>query len=415
MLALALLGGGVSLVLTLTLFFATQHLTQQLLEESLHAELEDYIARRLRNPQSLPPDARLVKGYVSAHPAQDPRLPVPLIPLTPGGYALTLDDIPCQVIVADRADLRFYMVYDATHILIRAQRFGLLLAGMGLGMVVLSVLVGGWLAWRVTLPVAALAQRVQAADLRAAWPATASTDYGSAEIAALAAAFERQLARLGSFIERERAFTADVSHELRTPLAVIQGAVEVLETVEDLPPPQAERLARIARAVRQATELTAALLALAREENGAAQEQHCAVVPVVQDALDKLRPLIRHKPVTVRWEMQATPEVAAHPMLLFIVVSNLIRNAFAFTEVGTVRVLVEARRVMVCDTGSGIGSGDAAHIFQRYYKGSTSQGAGIGLSLVKRICDRYQWEICLTSAEQGGTQAELVFTPLLET
>ncbi len=412
MLALALLGGGVSLVLTLTLFLATQQLTQQLLEESLRAELEDYIARRLRNPQSLPPDARLVKGYVAAHPAQDPHLPAPLVSLTPGSYALTLDAIPCQVIVADRANLRFYMVYDATHILLRAQRFGLFLAGMGLGMVIMSVLVGGWLARRVTLPVAALAQRVQAADLRAVWPATATTDYGSAEIAALAAAFERQFARLGSFIERERAFTADVSHELRTPLAVIHGTVEVMDAMQPLAPPQAERLARIDRAVRQATELTAALLALAREEHGAAQEQHCAVVPVVQDALDKLRPLIRHKQVTVRWEVQATPEVAAHSMLLFIVVSNLIRNAFAFTEVGEVRIRVEARRVMVCDTGRGIDSGDEAHIFQRYYKGSASQGAGIGLSLVKRICDRYQWEIRLTSEEQRGTQAELVFTPL---
>ncbi len=404
MLALALLGGGVSLILTLTLFWATQQFTHQLLEESLQAELEDYIARRLRNPQSLPPDARLIKGYVSANPAQDRQLPAALAVLLPGNHTLTLEGIPRQVIVADQAGLRFYMAFDATHVLLRARQLGVWLAGLGLGMVVLSVLVGGWLARRVSLPVEALAHRVQAAEAQTDVP----VDYGSAEVAALAAAFERQFARLGSFIERERAFTADVSHELRTPLAVIQSTVEVLETLQDWPAAQAGRLARISSAVRQATELTAALLALAREENGATQEQRCAVAPVVQDALEKLRPLIRHKPVTVRWEVLANPVVAAHPMLLFIVVSNLIRNAFAFTELGEVHIRVEAHRVRVCDSGSGIASADEARIFERYYKGSASQGTGIGLSLVKRICDRYRWEIRLTSVEHQGTQAELI-------
>jgi signal transduction histidine kinase len=50
-------------------------------------------------------------------------------------------------------------------------------------------------------------------------------------------------------------------------------------------------------------------------------------------------------------------------------------------------------------------------VFQRYYKGSASQGSGIGLSLVKRICDRYGWEIAIESREGEGTSARLVFAP----
>jgi signal transduction histidine kinase len=63
----------------------------------------------------------------------------------------------------------------------------------------------------------------------------------------------------------------------------------------------------------------------------------------------------------------------------------------------------------VTDTGSGIHSEEIGKVFQRHFKGSGSTGSGIGLSLVKRICDKYGWETIIESTEGVGTSAQLIF------
>ena len=103
--------------------------------------------------------------------------------------------------------------------------------------------------------------------------------------------------------------------------------------------------------------------------------------------------------------------IPAERMLLSIVVSNLIRNAFSHTPSGTVNISIENNQLIVSDTGSGIPSQEMGKVFQKYFRGSASTGSGIGLSLVKRICDRYGWAIILNSIEGQGTTARLIFVP----
>jgi signal transduction histidine kinase len=66
----------------------------------------------------------------------------------------------------------------------------------------------------------------------------------------------------------------------------------------------------------------------------------------------------------------------------------------------------------VTDTGSGIQEEEIDKVFERHFKGSASTGTGIGLSLVKRICDRYDWQAEIASSAGQGTTIRLVFTPL---
>jgi signal transduction histidine kinase len=96
--------------------------------------------------------------------------------------------------------------------------------------------------------------------------------------------------------------------------------------------------------------------------------------------------------------------------LLEIVVGNLIRNALFNTKSGIVLVRLEAERLIVRDTGVGMRPEELARALERYYKGASSAGAGVGLSLVKRICDRHGWSISLESQEGQGTTAEIDFS-----
>jgi len=295
----------------------------------------------------------------------------------------------------------------------RERRFLFMLAAGVLTMMLFSAVGGWWLSGRITASMTQLARRVGEAA-----PGGEILVLGNAfaddEVGALARAFEHYSARLGAFIERERAFTADVSHELRTPLAVIQGAAEVLQGDGRLNEWQQVRLERIERASRETGVLISALLALAREEasgDGAAVD--CDVAAVAREAVEKLRHLARGRNLGISLEIQAQPVLAAEKVLFAIVVENLLRNALAFTEQGEVSVRVEAGRVMVTDTGRGIHADELARIFQRHYKGAGSQGAGIGLSLVRRICDRYGWEIAIESRAGVGTVAVLAWEAAL--
>jgi signal transduction histidine kinase len=414
-LAFALLGGCVALALAALLFLAFHNLNQRLIDESLRAETEDYIARRDRNPLSLPPTTVSIRGFVANPPQATSDVPAPLAALAPGSYQIRLDGVPYHVAVMDRGEARYWMLFNEVRQRHREQRFLLMLALGVVTMMLFSAVGGWWLSGRITASMTRLAQRVgkaapggEALLLEESFPDNEPED----EVGALARAFERYSLRIGAFIERERAFTADVSHELRTPLAVIQGAAEVLQGDEHLNEWQQVRLDRIERAARETGVLIAALLALAREEAGSGvSAADCDAASVAREAVEKLRYLTRGRAVGVALDIQASPVLAAEKVLFAIVVENLLRNALVFTEHGAVTLRVETGRITVTDTGQGIRAGDLAQIFQRHYKGAGSQGAGIGLSLVRRICDRYGWEIAIESREGVGTVAALVWAP----
>lgn len=409
--AFAWFGALVSLLLAIGLYFSAHDLGKRLIDETLQAEMEDYLARRVRNPQSLPPNTLSLRGYVFAPDAASSEVPAAVQRLAQGQYEVVLDGAPYRTIVTQRGALRYVMVFDEASQLQRESRFAFYLAGGILIMALLSAAGGYWLAGRVIEPVIRLSKEVHDASPEGQSPAL-SEHFTEDELGELARSFDSYLGRLRAFIDRERAFTADVSHELRTPLAVLQGATEVLVGDVLLNPKQRQRIERIERAGRDMTELTTALLLMAREETALAQpDAPCPVKEVLLECVEKHRHLIEGRNAMLALEIESRPNLPCERTLLSIVISNLIRNAFSYTETGKVEILLRADRLLVSDTGIGIKADELARVFQRYYKGATSKGSGIGLSLVKRICDRYGWDLLIESREGAGTSAQLIFTP----
>ncbi|HEY9199121.1 MAG TPA: HAMP domain-containing sensor histidine kinase [Gammaproteobacteria bacterium] len=408
-LAFALFGGLVSLLLATGLSFAVRDLERHLLDEALTAELQDYMARRQRNPDSLPPAAAGVRGYVVENAGDAAALPVELRGLEAGRYSIDRDGIRYRVAVEQRGVTRFYLLYDQTHIKLRQRYFSWLLAGGAVLMALLSALGGGWLAGRVIAPVTELAGRVRALGPDESG-SVLTGDFSQDEVGELARAVEAYRTRLRAFVERERVFTADVSHELRTPLTVIGGAVEVLRADPQLQDAQLVRLARIDRAVHDMTEISGALLILAREERaGGTRAAPCDVAEVLADVVERHRYLLQNKPVELELQVEDHPQLMVERAVLAILLGNLLRNAITHTVQGRIVVRVAQGCVCVHDTGTGITETELPKIFQRYYRGGDSQGAGIGLALVKRICDHYGWTIHAESAPGAGTRIQLSF------
>lgn len=404
----ACFGAFVSVVLAAGLSIAAHDQSRQLMDETLYAEIDDTFNRRARNPYALPPSTVSIRGYILGPGFGTEGVPPELLGLRPGLHQLAIAEVPYRIAVVDKGALRYVMLFNEIDQRQREEQFWSYWIAGTLLMTLVAGGIGWWLSGRMVSPVIELSRRVVAARLEDD-PENVGKGFSDDEIGKLARAFGGYLKRMRSFSERERAFTADVSHELRTPLAIIQGALELLEGDAGLDERQRQRLARIGRAARQMVDLTATLLILAREHSASnASEAECDVAEVVRDVVEAHRYLARPD-VALELVCAAQPRIAAERSLLGIVVANLIRNALNYTERGRVSVLLETHTLCVTDTGHGIPGEEIGKVFDRYFKGSESAGEGIGLSLVKRICERHGWDIAIESPRCGGTTARLIF------
>ena len=407
-LTFAIFGAMISLLLSLGLSFITHRLGENLMDETLRAEIDGYISRRARNPNALLPATISIQGYILSPGKSNDYIPPELASLRDGTYRLALNGISYRVAVEDKNGERYFMLFNEERQREREQMFTVYLAMAALIMTFISSWVGWWLAGRGVAPIRELARRVSRADPGDDTDAVAQ-GFSSDEIGQLAQVFSAYLKRMRDFINRERNFTSDVSHELRTPLTIVQGVLELMEDDKQLQEKQQERIAKIGRANSGMVNLTNALLLMARENTDEADIQTCDVTKVVSVAVESSRHLLS-KDTQVNIINLSHPNIEAERTLLSIVVSNLIRNAFTFTPSGSVSISIDANSVTVKDTGTGIRSEEIGKVFQKHFKGSGSPGSGIGLSLVKRICDRYGWEIIIIGSEGQGTSAQLVFS-----
>jgi len=408
---LAVFGGVVSLTLAAIIYLASQDLERRLIDDTLTAELDDYVVRRERNPHSLPERTATIRAFVITPDGNSTQVPKAVTGLTPGRHRLVLDGIPYRAAVRSVGQQRFAVLYDVSALRRREQGFLLMLAVSVLMITVISAFAGRWLASRTIAPVTELIRRVSERQPEEDAPPPLAEQFPWHEVQRLAADFDNYLLRLHDFIERERLFTGDVSHELRTPLAVIQGATDLLMADPDIDRKNRQRIARIDRAVAEMGEISGALLALAREQEAPAADMgDCDVVAVVDELVSRHRQLLHDKPVTLNVSVIEPPKVAADHAVLAMTIGNLLRNALTFTDSGEVRITLESGAVQVEDTGQGLQAPEIQQLFRPYVRGGDSKGAGLGLSLVQRLCQRQGWQITLANRPGGGTVARLTFS-----
>jgi len=214
-LTFAFFGAMVSLLLSTGLSFTAHNLGERLIDETLRAELEDYISRRSRNPNSIPPSTVSISGYVFLPGQSKTDVPPELHDLTPGQYLLTLNNIPYRIAVADKGDARFVMMFNEMRQRHRESTFLIYLVIGTLIMTLMSAWTGWWLAGRVVAPIDELGRRVSKATPEDNTLAIAS-GFEPDEIGQLAQVFEGYLKRMRAFIDRERAFTSDACAHLST-------------------------------------------------------------------------------------------------------------------------------------------------------------------------------------------------------
>jgi signal transduction histidine kinase len=407
-LVFALFGALISAALSGGLYWALKEVGHHLMQETLSAELEDSVARHARDHLFVPLSTVTLKGYVLSPKEPEELVPEQIHHLQPGWHYVQMKGTNYYALVADQNEARYFMLYNMEQQRAREEFFLSALIVFAVFMILGSAVGGFWLARSVVAPVTRLADWVAAAGPGTRHLPSAKLMRND-EVGELARAFERYVERLGEFIEREKNFAGDVSHELRTPLAVILGSVDVMEQDVRLDERQRERLARIKRSGKEMAGMMRALLLMARERTGDVDEPPCRIAPVVQEAVDRHRALLKGSTVNLELAVLAEPVLYVEPSLFAIVVDNLLRNATFHTRQGHIWVKLGADRMEVSDTGSGMTPEELARAFDRHFKGKASSGFGVGLSLVKRISERYGWQVEIVSRPGEGTTVTLHF------
>lgn len=407
-----LLGFGLTALFAISSIYLRAKLEGQLIEGTLQSEVNNFVQQVRNNPNGTATFSMLTAKIWSTRNAY--KMPLALQGLNTGVYDIEEIDSNGQLhrykyAIQRDADLVSFVRYDVTSASLSEQRLILLVIGAIAVFSLLAWLIGIWASSRVISPVLTLASRLRNMVGKENTQRLAPL-FPDDEVGQLASALDDYAIRMTQIVRRDREFNADVSHELRTPLAVIRGATELLLANPDITEKMSQRLKRIDRAALQCTDLTTALLMLSRNEQGIGR---CDIYKLVEQLADANRAYLANKPVEIF--VQGVPNiiVEAPEAVLSVAIGNLLGNACKYTIEGEVRCTIEASRILIEDTGPGLSTEDAERLFERGYRGSSVgnvTGGGIGLSIVRRLCELYGWNVSIAPREQGGAVAILQFS-----
>ena len=392
-------------------YLAEFAIRELLIVSALEHEADYFWARYAITRDTPAPNTNTLIGYLFDKNARE--IPADFANLTLGIHDLETAVGEAVVHVSEVEGKRLYLVFDANNVWQLATYFGV--APLALMLVVLYC--SAWVAYgsarKAVSPVIRLARLVQDLDLEtpdlAAFAAANRATGVDTEIQYLSNALQHLMTRIDQLIERERMFTREASHELRSPLTVILMASESLLARTGLEDAARALVEKIRRAAQDMEELTEALLLLAREHEGGLASEAVSVNEVLRIELARCRMIYESKQLEFVLEEQVGLVVDSSPRLLAIVFGNLLRNACSYSDTGAIIITVEPGLVVVRDSGIGMSKESLGRVFTPYFRVSNARGSGhgIGLSLVKRISDRFGWTIDIHSEPERGTRVEV--------
>ncbi|MEZ8738442.1 sensor histidine kinase [Photobacterium swingsii] len=249
---------------------------------------------------------------------------------------------------------------------------------------------------RLTSPLSGLARQLEQRSADDLSPLLLPKVGATKELKVLVDSFNSHQAQVRTILERERAFNRFASHELRTPLMVIKGGLSLLGQSTE-PNFVEKQRQRMLTAANDMNDFVATLLTLTRDEN---QDQAISrpLLPVeIERVIASHKELLANKPVTYQFIVQKQPNIKAPEAAIKILVGNIIKNAFTYTDAGNIRIVLTEKSLTVTDTGIGLGLNQATNERQ-----NTAQGYGLGLLIANDICRKYGWQLTMQDRQQAG-------------
>ncbi len=237
------------------------------------------------------------------------------------------------------------------------------------------------------------------------------------------AQLKRTVSQLEEAYRLQEQFVANVTHELRTPLTTILITSEVLDrsASKDWPAPQRRQLDLVRKNSLVLMEIINDLLDLAKLKRAGFELalQDVCLREFLSTQVEEIEPLFSQKALTLSLEVsKEIPEtLRTDPAILRKIITNLLSNAFKFTQQGGTAVRAYAGqdglRISVADTGIGIAPDNLPRIFEEFRQvdGSDARrypGTGLGLAIAKRFSKMLGGRLLVESNPGSGSTFTLV-------
>lgn len=286
---------------------------------------------------------------------------------------------------------------DATSSAIAKVMVGVGVAGVVVCVVLLLLVVH--LGLRPIRELATTISSVRADDLSAR--VTQATT--AAELAPIAERLDELLARLASAFARERELTAEVAHELRTPLAGLRATIELALDRERPADRYRAALEQALAITHQTSRLVESLLSLARLDAGQTSIDAAPIDldQLVRDAVATIHHRAVERGIQIVTELEPVTLTTDHGKLQ-VVVTNLLDNAVTYADTGgELRITLLGGILRVMNTGCTLTSEQAAHVFDRFWRGDAARElaeghVGIGLALCKKLVELLDGKLDVT-------------------
>ena len=395
--------------LGISLYVASDDIEEAHIEQIMETEMDYLLQRYQESADFVPQVGSNLEKYIVHDPADEAHLPSYLQGLNYRRHKVFRGPEEIRVAVRHVDGVKFIVAYEIGLHDQRQQELRLLIVLSLLSVVGVALVVGYLLAGLLVKQVTDLAERVRHLAPGDVQGATMIQPGQDEEVAQLAHALDDYQNRITRMLRREQEFTANVSHELRTPITTILTSCELLVTEPNFSERARVRIGMIEAAAGRMGEQLQALLFLAREQALGIMEP-VALAECVYDAVEPVCTEIYRKHLLFEVAVEPKAVLTLNRQALHTALVNLLRNAVQYTERGFIRVNFSQKRLSISDSGIGIEPYYLPLLYERFFRGSTQgEGLGIGLAIVKRICDHYGWVIDVESTPGKGSTLHITF------
>jgi signal transduction histidine kinase len=272
--------------------------------------------------------------------------------------------------------------------------FQIVIFGLGLIIFIIATMTSIKMAKRISAPFSNVVNQLKNNKNENYAPLSVDGEL-SLELVQMLTGINTYRSRIQDTFMREKAFTRYVSHELRTPMTVIRGAISVLRLLHD---EKAEKqYSRIDIAIIEMEQLIHTFLLLARDENLSGLSTTVSD-QYINNLLIDIEPTIQANQIEFHQQLQCEFNLSAQPLLFSAVVKNLLKNAVNCSVGGNVDLFISPQRIDVIDNGVGLDAKPRGY-----------EGFGIGLNIVRDICEKYQWQFSIKNNSGDGCTASVIF------
>ena len=205
----------------------------------------------------------------------------------------------------------------------------------------------------------------------------------------------KMTAKIQSDYSSLKEFTENASHEIQTPLAIIRSKLELMAQSENLSAEQMKQVQEIYESVNRLSKLNQSLLLLTKIENRQFHEiQTLDLNMIVEKKLNQLEELIGLKGIKVEKHAGKSFNIKMNTQLADILLSNILSNAIRHNiQGGKIIVEIKNNSLALSNSGNPLQI-PSEKLFERFQKGAASlESVGLGLSIVKQICDSYNFKV----------------------